>query len=214
MSDDVKRPYRSARRAERAARTRAAIRDAAAELFLDQGVAATSIREVAARAGVGERTVYDAFGTKQELFERVVGVAIVGDERPIAVAERPEFQAVLDASDLDGAIAGWAAYSADIMARAGRLIVLAAESAGADPAMRRFADAGTAATHANVAAFVDHLGELGGLRLDRDEAVATALALSSPQTYDVLRTQAGFTAARYGRWLEETLRVTLLVDPR
>lgn len=210
MSENVKRPYHSARRAERAAQTRATIREAAESLYLEHGVAATSIREVAVRAGVGERTVYDAFGTKQSLFEEVVGVRIVGDDRPIAVAQRDEFRAALIAPDAHRAIAAWAEYSAAIMKRAGRLIVLAAESAGADPAMRRFTDAGAAATRDNVAAFVSHLDDLGALALDLETATATALACSSPHTYDVLRVRAGFSPARYQRWLEATLVATLL----
>ena len=64
MPGGVKRPYRSPRRTAAAAATRAAIREAAASLFLQQGYAATTMREVAARAGVGERTLYDAFPTK------------------------------------------------------------------------------------------------------------------------------------------------------
>ena len=64
MADDVKRAYRSEARAASAAATRARIRDAAARLFVERGYVATTMREVASAAGVGERTLYDAFPTK------------------------------------------------------------------------------------------------------------------------------------------------------
>ncbi|HEY6632803.1 MAG TPA: TetR/AcrR family transcriptional regulator [Rhizobiaceae bacterium] len=52
----------------RTARKRAAVLDAAAELFLRQGFAGTSMDEVAARAGVSKQTVYAQFSSKEALF--------------------------------------------------------------------------------------------------------------------------------------------------
>jgi TetR/AcrR family transcriptional regulator, repressor for neighboring sulfatase len=49
-----------------------AVLDAAAELFAQQGPAATSIREVAARSGVNHGLVYRHFGTKEELVAAVL----------------------------------------------------------------------------------------------------------------------------------------------
>lgn len=47
--------------------TRAALQRAARALFDEQGFEATSIREIAERAGVGERTFYRYFETKEDL---------------------------------------------------------------------------------------------------------------------------------------------------
>ena len=44
-----------------------AIVSAAAELFLENTIESTSIKDVAARAGYGEATIYRRFGTKQNL---------------------------------------------------------------------------------------------------------------------------------------------------
>ena len=49
-----------------------AVLDAASELFAQQGPAATSIREVAARSGVNHGLVYRHFGTKEELVAAVL----------------------------------------------------------------------------------------------------------------------------------------------
>jgi tetracycline repressor-like protein len=83
------RPSHSPRRQEAAAETRRRIRQAARQLFVANGYAATSIRAVAERAGVAEKTVYLAFPTKTDLLKEV---AIVGDDQPIPVAERDWWQ--------------------------------------------------------------------------------------------------------------------------
>jgi AcrR family transcriptional regulator len=48
------------------------ILEIAAELFVAQGYPATSIEQVAARAGSGKQTIYRRFGSKEELFEAVI----------------------------------------------------------------------------------------------------------------------------------------------
>ena len=55
------RSYRKQQRAEDQARTRARIVAAAVELHQEKGVTATSIADIAARAGVGKVTVYRHF---------------------------------------------------------------------------------------------------------------------------------------------------------
>jgi TetR/AcrR family transcriptional regulator, mexJK operon transcriptional repressor len=52
---------------------RAAILDAAEELFISSGYELTSVDAIAARAAVSKRTVYDHFGDKQSLFRSVLG---------------------------------------------------------------------------------------------------------------------------------------------
>ena len=67
--DDVKpqREYHSTRREQQAQATRAAIVAAARTLFVRDGYAATSVRAIAAEAGVSDQTIYAAFGSKRAL---------------------------------------------------------------------------------------------------------------------------------------------------
>jgi len=58
----MSRPYRQKQRAEAQAETRERIVDAAIALHEAKGVAATSMADIAARAGVGKVTVYRHFG--------------------------------------------------------------------------------------------------------------------------------------------------------
>lgn len=52
--------------------TRLAIEDAAMELFLDQGYAATSMRQIAERAGLALGGIYNHFKSKDEIFEGII----------------------------------------------------------------------------------------------------------------------------------------------
>jgi AcrR family transcriptional regulator len=58
--------------AERRAGTVAAIHIAARELFAKRGFTATTIDDIAKRAGVAKGAVYHHFGSKDEIFERVL----------------------------------------------------------------------------------------------------------------------------------------------
>jgi TetR/AcrR family transcriptional regulator, mexJK operon transcriptional repressor len=53
-------------------RTRAAVVDAARALFLQQGYAGTTMEQIAARAGLTKRTVYNNYGDKDALFAQIV----------------------------------------------------------------------------------------------------------------------------------------------
>lgn len=212
MSGSVKRQYRSPRRAASAAATRARIREAAAELFVQQGYVATTMRDVAKRAGVGERTLYDAFANKAALFGHTLGVATVGDEEPIPVQQRPEVRAALVESDPAKAIGMVLGYTIDLLERAGDLIMVSVEAAGADPDMRAAADAGESATHKATLEFTAALHQRGQLRagLDARTAADIQYALCSPHMHQLLRRYRDWSESRYRTWLKQTLTQQLL----
>ncbi|WP_067717468.1 TetR/AcrR family transcriptional regulator [Nocardia yamanashiensis] len=212
MTDAVKRPYRAAKRAETAAATRAAIRRAATELFVEKGYVATPLREVAKRAGVGERTLYDAFPTKLDLFQHTLNVATVGDEEPIAVADRPEVLAALDDPDPRAALTGLTGYTAELFERAGDLIMVGVDAAAADPAMRAGDEAGANATRALWLTCTGKLAERGSLRagLDPETAADILFALGSPHIFRLLRRRRAWSADRYRNWLRDSLIAQVL----
>ena len=57
--------------------TRLAVEDAAVELFMEQGYHATSMRQIAERAGLALGGIYNHFASKDEIFE-----AIIVDKHP------------------------------------------------------------------------------------------------------------------------------------
>jgi AcrR family transcriptional regulator len=100
MRDEVKRPYRSARRREQAGETRQRIIRAAHDLFVNQGYGRTTMADVANAAGVAVETVYAAFRNKPTLLRQVWYATFRGDEQDIRLLDRPEIRAVLAEPDL------------------------------------------------------------------------------------------------------------------
>ncbi len=71
-------PARPARRARRKQARPGELLDAALDLFVEKGFAATRVEEVAARAGVSKGTLFLYFSSKEELFKAVVRENITG----------------------------------------------------------------------------------------------------------------------------------------
>jgi AcrR family transcriptional regulator len=95
MSDTPDPPVPPGLRERKKAQTRRAISDVATRLFMERGFDAVTVAEVAEAAGVSIKTVFNYFGSKEELFldrEAEVRTAIVA-----AVAGRPAGQSVTGA---------------------------------------------------------------------------------------------------------------------
>jgi AcrR family transcriptional regulator len=95
---DRKRVYNSPLRAEQAQRTRAAVLDAAGRCFLAKGYAATTMKDVAAEAGVSVQTVFGQ-GSKAALLLACVDRAVVGDDEESPLAQRESFLRLVQAPD-------------------------------------------------------------------------------------------------------------------
>ena len=86
--------HRATRRQDSAAYTRQLILEAARDLFAERGYSATTVQDVAARAGVAVATVYTSVGGKPTLATELIGTAVAAPEAAeslagIAVAEDP-----------------------------------------------------------------------------------------------------------------------------
>jgi AcrR family transcriptional regulator len=78
---------------------RQAMMEAAAELFLDKGYAATSLADVVRRSGGSLQTLYELFGSKDGLFKALIEsrCAVVTDVFDEAgMADRPPEQALME----------------------------------------------------------------------------------------------------------------------
>ncbi|MDX3657336.1 helix-turn-helix domain containing protein [Streptomyces sp. ID05-26A] len=208
MKGEVKRSYSSPLREQAALQTRLLVRSAGHRLFTRDGFVATSMRRIAAEAGVSERTVYTHYRNKVELFQDALNVAIAGDEEPVAMRDRPEFTEVLAVPSAGELIAELVRRNGITLERAGALIMAGIESAGADADMRRISDEGEQAMRANCLALAEALVATGEVRAEFDvAAVADVLVtMCSPHVHRVL----GWPAGRYEAWLTATLQATLL----
>src|SRR5215469_6598932 len=126
------RRYRSPGREQQARHTRARIIAAAARQFLACGYAATTMRAVAAAAGVAVPTVELAFGTKARLLKAVIDAAIAGDDRPVPMLAR-EWAARAEATAGPAEFAAvFARQLTESAQRAAGLTLVALEAARAD----------------------------------------------------------------------------------
>jgi AcrR family transcriptional regulator len=83
-------------RSRRREDTRQKLFEAAVELIAEQGFSATTVDDIALRAGVAKGTVYYNFKSKTVLFEELLrhGVSLLTEEFRAAVAGRPARDAV------------------------------------------------------------------------------------------------------------------------
>lgn len=215
MTDTGRRPYRSPARDAAAQATRQRVSQAAGELFLSQGYAATSVRAIAQHAHVAEKTVYLQFETKSELLKAVVEQAIVGDAHAVPVAERDWFQCVLNETDARHKLQLLAAGTAALHRRTGRYFAMARGAAEVDTDAAALWAMGKRGHHQDMTLLAVNLHERGLLRPGADIAWAMNLLyiLLGPETWHLMTTELGHTDETYQYWLQDTLTAAFLTEP-
>jgi AcrR family transcriptional regulator len=210
-SDAPGRPYRSAKRAQGASQTRQTIREAATTLFLKDGYTRTSMKAIASRAGVSEKTMYLAYSTKANLLSHVIQVAVRGDEDPAPLSRRPEWQAVLHGPPKQ-AFTRFATLNAAVMARTAAIIAVGEAAAAGDPELAAYRDQAHENARADVRALVTALTRAGALAHDIDERAAadTIYALAADESiYLRLTHECGWTDTQYAELIATILQATL-----
>jgi AcrR family transcriptional regulator len=202
MADAVKPDRRATRRAE----TEARLISAGTELFVTRGYAATTLADVADRAGLAARTVYLRFSTKAELLRRCIGTAIVGDLEPPPLAERNWVEATMTAPTLEARIRDMAAVTARLMRRTGALLEVARQAAAVEPEIAAAAQAGRDDTRRILLEFWRRAGADGLLPdgVDLEWLGETATLLAQADTYLLLRATTGWDGDTYERWLAQS----------
>ena len=197
----VKRSYSSVRRQAQALETRRSILDAAHELFVATGYAATTIQAIASRAGVAVQTVYAVFGNKRDLLQQLIERTITGDDDPTPVTERPAARSVAAEPDARRRAERDAALSRSITERIAPIVRVAAEAAASDPELAAMMDTIKAARRQEMTASADLLAGPQGLSVEPEEAAATLYVLYSPQVADMLIGDYGWSPEHYEKWL-------------
>jgi len=214
MEEGVKRVYRSKVRAEAAEETRARIRKAAAELFVARGYDGTTLKDVAERAGVGERTLYDSFGGKLQLLRHTIAMLTMGDESRVRAADRPEAIAARAMEDPHEALATHVRRNTDLMNRAGELILMGDTLPGVDPRLARMVTRGNEAAYEWNLRLTERFAERGELRagLDAETAADILFTLCSPGVFRTLRRMRRWSQQRYFEWVLQCATQQLLAD--
>lgn len=208
MSDrSVKRPYESPVRLAAAQETRRKIRTAASSLFVSHGYAATSMKVVAARAAVSERTVYLAFPTKAALLGECIRVAVRGDDEATPMLARARWRAILEAPP-ERMLSLLADASVEVLGRTARLLAVGESVGSEDPLLNEVRERGRAATRSDfleVAKAMERAGALErGMSAGGAADVMYALA-GSESVYLRLVEHRGWSPSAYARALEHAL---------
>ncbi|MFF3563599.1 TetR/AcrR family transcriptional regulator [Streptomyces sp. NPDC002574] len=203
------------KRAERSRRTREKIVAAARELFVAQGYGATSLQEVADRAGVAVQTVYFVFRTKRALFKDVVDTSIAGDAEPIATMDRPWFRAACAEPTAAGQLRAHVRGVREILGRVGPIMPLIAAAAATDPQIAAEWAADPDPRYTVQLAAAKALIPKPDVRPDVDVVRAADLlyGLLSPELYLVFVRDRGWSPDTWEEWARAALTSGLCTGP-
>jgi AcrR family transcriptional regulator len=204
------RKYHSPLRADQARATRLRVLDAALELFVDRGYAGTTIAAVAERAGVSAETIYLTFGGKRGLLEQVIETAIAGGDESSA-DEEALGAALAETLDARERLAAMVDYTCAILARTRPIHTVIRGAADKEPFA---AELGSRLVHERLAAQTERVRRhlRGDLRpgLSVAQAGQRYCALGSPELYNVVTVEFGWTADQHRAWLTDLLAGELL----
>ena len=211
MVETPKRAYRSGLRDEQARATRRRIVAAGGELFVERGYAATTVDAIAERAGVSRKTVFNSVGGKAALLKLAWDWALVGDDEPVPMGQRPEVQALMAETDPDTLVSRWSRFDAAIGARLADLYPVLLVAADGDPEVAALNEESERNRHNGARWLVDQLADIGGLRpgLTRERATHVVATLMDPVPYRRLVQDAGWTFEEYADHLERMVTAAL-----
>jgi AcrR family transcriptional regulator len=216
---DVKgpeRPYSSPLRAQQADATRRGVLDAARDLFIAQGYGATTLDQIAARAGVSKPTVFSAVGNKQTVLSAVRDVAMAGDDEKLTMVERPLAEKIRQEPDPHRAVELLAHLFTGVGRRYARIDeVLRGAAHSGEPGLRELWQTSEDQRLTGARIWATSLADKGPFRDGMDVDTATDLLWlhMAPDLYHRLVHVRGWSDDRFQRWLIDSL-TRLLLPPR
>lgn len=214
MSDSVNtRSYDTSRRAERTKATKRAVVAAAHELFLERGFADATVDSISAASRVPIATVYRLFKTKTAILKQVLDEAVVGDDAPVPLGDRPVVKDAHAADDPKAMTAAFAHVARQVFDNTAALRLVLRVAAALDTEAAALQDAIEEQRRDGQARVARALANKGFLAPGLKEAEARDIvyALMSIDTYRILRLEQGWSGVRYERWLANALYRLLVV---
>ncbi|MEJ3747324.1 helix-turn-helix domain-containing protein [Actinomycetes bacterium KLBMP 9797] len=199
--NEGRRRYDSLRRAAQARETRAGIAEAARQLFVSQGWAATTVREVARAAGVSVPTVYATYGNKTGLVQALADAADLAADAAQMVAEL-ESPAATPARQL----AAMAGYDRRLFERAGDVIVLVREAGRTEPDLATaYRDGRRRGDETRVRVFGSWPTDVLRSGVDVPAAVDVYAAICNIDVYRTLTDERNWSPDRVEQWWGDAL---------
>ncbi|WP_169807425.1 TetR/AcrR family transcriptional regulator [Herbidospora cretacea] len=206
---DPSRRYRSPLREEQARRTHAAVVEAATACFVEKGYAPTTMKDIAARAGVSVETVYGQ-GGKASLLLAAVDRTLAGDDTPVPVIERAPLRTVMDAPDARAALRRFRDVVVEGMPKALPLMYAFHAAAGGDGEIGAAYQTYEDRRLEDMTKIAESLAP--DLRVPVEEAADVIWALFNTGAIHALMVGRGWGVERWADWMILTLEKTLLKD--
>jgi AcrR family transcriptional regulator len=186
--------------------------DAAARLFLERGYGPTTVDAIAEAAGVSRKTVFTSVGGKVEALKLAIDWAIVGDDEPVPLLQRPHVQAGLVEPDARRILTDYAADIRVIHSRIAPLAAVVQEASGLEPGVRALAEQGKQQRLAGMKFLAQVLADRGALKSDLSAAEAADILwlFNDPAVYQRLVVERQWSQERYQKWLADAL-ISLLI---
>lgn len=170
-----------------------------------QGYGATTIEQIAQRAGVSKPTVFSAVGNKQTLLRTVRDVAIAGDDEPMPVAKRPLTNRIREEPDRGRAIQLLAHHLTSVASRYAIVYeVLRAAADSGEQELKELWETEEQQRLTGARFWVETLREKGG-PLRQGLTMATAVdimwLLMAPDHFHRLVHKREWSEQSYQRWL-------------
>ena len=209
-----KRSYDNSARLEQSNETRQAILDAARFQMLERGYRATTIADIARRAGVHVDTVYALVGRKPVLLRELIEHAISGTNEEIPAERRDYVAAIRAEPDPAPKLAIYARATREIHARLAPLLLALRDASTTEPTARAIWDEISERRARNMRDLAKDLNSVGGIRvgLSIAEAADTIWVTNSAEVYVLLTVERGWTPHRYEHWLVDIWSRFLLPD--
>jgi len=198
------RPYRSRRRSDRTQATREQIKAAVRELLAEGSFHASTVEEVADRAGVARATLYQHFRSRLELVDAICETF---DENPALLQLRD----TVGLPDAHTALAETIALTVRFWSTEDAILRQLYGAAAIDSAAQALVDRQRGDRRNEYDRLVHNLHRADNLRagLTRQQALNLLLVLSSYDTYRELR-EAGLSDSQTTTLLQQTARDLLL----
>jgi AcrR family transcriptional regulator len=202
----------NSKQAEKARQTRRRVLAAAEELFVERGYGATTLQEVADRAGVSVQTIYFTFRNKRALLKELADVTIAGDDDPVPTMERPWFTSAMAAPTAGEHLRAHVEGAGSVVARVSALADVLRTAAALEPEIDELWRLGNDQRHAVQLAAAQALTAKPGARPDvaADQAADLLYATLSPEMYLLLVRDRGWTEERFVDWARTSLRAQLI----
>jgi len=199
--------YDAELRRRRSAETKQRIVDAARELILEHGYRATTMAQIAIRAHVNIDTIYELTGRKSVLLRELIEQAISGVDHAVVAEERSHIMAMRKSTDPVEKLTIYARAMRQTQARLAPLFLALRDASSTDSEAQAVWHEISDRRARNMRKFVRDLRDAGGLRSDLSvrRAADVVWAINSPELYDLLANERGWSLSSYEGWLADTL---------